>query len=253
MNLVRTLARQELADNPAPPRDVVAGALRAGRRRLLRRRLAGAGGAVMVMIAAAVGVPALLDGGGSAAVTPVGSVAVQPVPGHGPPVPATPAGVLRVLAYLVPEVAYGHHSGMWIEGQVAVTTSLTTGLGEGELGLNVSFGTGRYATLDTTGACDLYFTSSCEYRNFDDGTKLQVLHIPGNCTEATTVTAMRPDDVSVTLFVSTCLNSRTPAPAQLTTDQAIAIVMNPAFDRYLASSVVADGQAQFPDLPQVES
>jgi len=258
MNLVQQLAREEFTVNPPPPRDVVSGALRAGRRlRRWRRAIVGGG---LVLVGAFIAITTITRYADPLGVT-AADVVIVPVPTSGAKVQATPAGVLEALSYLVPgtyvspEATYNtiERGNTDDVDMIIVSAKVTTARGSGQITVNITRNPGVYAQTTTSGKCHRYYAESCSYLNLDDGTKVVILHMDGNCDETTTVTATRPSDVEVTVFVPTCIDSRTPAPQMLTAAEAVAIAANPALDMQMAASLVEAGAQHFPDLPETPS
>lgn len=250
------LARNELVANPPPPRELAGPALRAGRRIRRTRWLAGAGGAAALVMVAALVVPGLLTRPPQQPGARSARIAVIEVPATGPQVPATPAAALEALRYLLPSAQAGPYAGEWTGSDgFVVRTRLTTGLGTGQVTLNTTHHrAGLYAQTDPAGECAATVErgDGCSHVTLADGTKVVVLHLNGDCDATTTVTATRPDETSVTVFVPTCFTgeeSGPAAPALLSEDEAVAIAVNPAFGWTMASSLVEDGAGHFPDLP----
>jgi hypothetical protein len=245
----QTLVRMELADEPPPPRDVIAPALRAGRRGR-RQRWAFVAGAVAVIALAAVAVPSLAPWRSWRLSMQAGSPV--PVPVSGPPVLATPAGVLEALRYLLPAGQPGRYTGTQDDTMIIVSTELTTDQGTGQVTLNVTHRPGHYAMMRDADTCrgSGRFARDCTRVTMSDGAVLTLMHMEGNCDETIEASSLRPDDTEVTVFVASCLRSSTPAPVVLTDAQAVAIAVNPVFGAHMASSLVDAGAKDFPDLPK---
>src|SRR5262245_47546042 len=189
--------RDELAAEPPPARDVVAGALRAGKAARRRRLAAAVAGAltavVLVAVAAVPAVVAWLERPRLAVVT---------VPANGPEVPATPAAALEVLRVLMPGATFGAYDAfVFSSAQFSVDVEATTARGTGSLRLNITYWPGRYAAR----CPDLGTGISCRQWELSDRTRLEVFQDPDNCVNALMVSARRPDDTEVTLWVPTCL------------------------------------------------
>jgi hypothetical protein len=243
----QTLVRQELADEPPPPRDIVGPAWRAGRRDRRRRHVVAVGAAVLVA-AALVAVPSLPP----VQAWRLGSQAraTRVVPASGPMVPATPAGVLEALRFLLPPGPDAPLSGSarWFGGDQFIVTAVRGGR---EVTMNVSHRDGLYSVFATADECKglADVTSTCVRTRLADGSVITFEHVEGNCTETTTVSVLRPTDTRVTLFVPSCLASTTPMPQMLTDAEAVAIAANPVFAWQMPDSLVTSGSRNFPDLP----
>jgi len=243
----QTLVRQELSSDPAPPRDVVTAALRAGRRGR-RRRWAAATGAVALLAAAIVALPSVVPWQAWRLSSQAGA-AVRVVPASGPMVPATPAGALEALRYLLPTGRLGPYTGQWdFENMFVVRAEYTTDRGTITVALNIM--SNDNAVMGTE-ECPhtLFFTTSCVTTTLADHRVVTVMHVDGNCDEATVVRVTRPDRTEVVLFLSSCVRSSVPAPVLLTDGEAVAIAVNPVFGLRMPASVVDAGARDFPDLP----
>jgi hypothetical protein len=233
--------RDELAAEPPPPRDIVAGALKAGRT-TRRARLAGAiVGAVTAVVLVVAAVPTALTWFKGPP-----RVAIVAVPANGPDVPATPAAALEVLRVLMPGASFGEYDAfVFSSDQFSVYVEATTARGKGSLRLNITYWPGRYAAR----CPDLGTGITCRQWELSDRTRMEIFQDPANCVNALMVSARRPDDTEVTLWVPTCLDSMAPAPQLLTVDEALSIVANPALKTRMASSLVTAGAEHFPNLP----
>jgi len=232
--------RDELAAEPPPARDVVAGALKAGKA-ARRRRVAGAVvGALAAVVLVVAAVPATV------AWFQRPRIAVVTVPANGPEVPATPAGALEVLRVLMPGATFGEYDAfVFSSDQFSVYVEATTARGTGSLRLNISYWPGRYAARCPNAGTGI----TCRQWELSDRTRLEIFQDPDNCVNALMVSARRPDDTEVTLWVPTCLDSMAPAPQLLTADEALSIVANPALNTRMALSLVSSGAEHFPNVP----
>jgi hypothetical protein len=245
----QTLIRLELAGDPPPSRDVVAGALRAGRRGRTRRRWVFASGAAAIIAIAAVALSSLVPWQAWRLSAQAGSVRV--VPASGPLVPATPAAALVALRYLLPPGLSGPYLGRW-EGNrqfwvVTETTDRGTG---GEVRLTVSHIEGAYAAAGDGCRGLAVPASSCVRTVLADRTVVTVAHVDRYCVGAMFVTVVRPSDTAVSLSVQGCLRSSVPARPLLTDAEGVAIAANPVFAWQMPASLVDSGAQSFPDLPE---
>jgi hypothetical protein len=240
----QTLVRQELGDEPPPPRDIAAAALKAGRG-ARRRRWAVASGAAAVLALAAIALPVLLPWSAWRLADQAG--AARDVPVSGPLVPATPAGALEALRYLLPPGQPGRYSGEWSDPrQFTVRTEQTTAHGPGTVALNITHQPGEYDMFVRADPCHGALpVSSCTRTTLADGTVVTLLHMTGNCDESTVVSVLRSTDTQVTLSQSTCGG----AGALLSDAQAVAIAANPVFAWQMPTSLVDAGARDFGDLP----
>lgn len=270
---LRALLRAELhAERPPPIGDVVGAAVRAGRRHRRQRRLGrvGLGAAVagavalVVVLVSDVGVAArpgvALPAGAPAAATPgvgpgtsAGPLSPETVP-IGPTAPtaaphartltihkgtqpsegtrkkATAAAMLHLLTQLLPPGRTSRYGVVPGDG-LRVQLSLDGGAGPGLVRVAVDRGTP--VARAASGAV-----------------VLTVRHFPDDCARSTVVDADRPDGTLVRLDVSSCRpDDGRPVPPALTTDEAVAVAVDPRWGVTMAATLVDDGAKRFPDVP----
>ena len=247
----QTLATEELAGEAPPPRDVVGAALRSGKRHRLLRRSGLTTGVLATVVALAVGV-ATVPPWAEWRLRRQASVAAASVPWAGPLVPATPAGTLEALRYLLPPGHNGPYSGQFWEYTIQVDTELTTPAGTGVVHITMNHRADLWEVFKDADVCtytDSSTKSSCVRVVRADGTIVTLMHMIGNCVEDLFVEVYKPSSTNVYLTASACRNDGTPAHRVLNDDEAVAIATNPIFEWKMPSSLVEAGGQQFPDLP----
>jgi len=249
---LRSLLRDELsAERPPPLGDLVATALRDGRRIRRNRRFAAAGTTTVagfVVLAMALGSPfaaAPAPGAGhqvaarpdpvrsSAAPAPTRSrpapVLATPIPGGLRP--ATPEAMLALLTKLVPAGVTTHYAKA-SDGSLHVQMYLDRGKGPGMI--RVSLG----------GAPD----AESKYGE----PKVTIAAPPGNCVQSRIVRAEQPGGLTVQADLGTCLawdGKENPKAALILTDaEARAVVTDPRWGLDMDQSLVKTGTTAFPKL-----
>ncbi len=235
MNDLRSRLEDELAVEAQPPTaDLVAGALRQGRRQLHRRRLAATATAVLVVVAL----------GAVGWLAPWRTVAVpQPAdPTPGPTRPATAATVVAELGRELPAGVRLVSAYRYEQDPPAAAVYLDHGEGAGLLQLSID-------SYPPTG--DTCRTGQC--RTGADGSTTVIGTTAGDCQESTVVQRYRPDGVHISVYLGTCLmwdgHAYPPAPAPLTVDQAIALTADPHWGARMDAELVTEAAARYPALP----
>jgi hypothetical protein len=257
---LRALLRAELqAERPPPLTDLVAAAIRDGRRIRRRRRLGafGAGAAVAGMVAAAVATTGGVAASPRPAVPPAAAVPYALTPGSVPPSTATPialptprtltihsgtqraeglqkkatsAAMLLLLTTLLPPGRTSHY-GVSADNELHVQLYLDDGTGPAMVRLSV----GRSPTGKARGGT----------------AAVTVIRDPGNCVQDTVVGAAWPDGTAVQVDVATCLAwdgvRNQPARRALSQKQAVAIAADPRWSVTMSAKLLALGAAKFPD------
>jgi hypothetical protein len=250
---LRGLLRDELAaERPPPLGDLVAAALRDGRRIRRRRRLAALGGgtAVAAVLAVTVGsgspsgllttplpaataaAPADADG-----LPPAEAADLPPAPpappaaaaAKAPQARATPEAMLMLLEELLPPGRRSEHA---TTGQrdLHVQLYLDRGKGPGMIRVSVS-GDPRPGPRTGTPV-------------------VSVDNRPGNCIQSTVVRAQWPGGLVVQADLATCLawdgRRNKPAPQVLSGDEARSVVADPRWGPTMDAGLVRAGARQFP-------
>jgi hypothetical protein len=270
---LRTLMRSELsAERPPPLGDLVGTAMRDGRRIRRIRRLGafGAGTAVAGVVALAATLSGPFGGGAPGLQAPAAAPAsppsappslsaapflsAAPTPSaaqtpeapatatrvridsraRGPQLTATSAAMLELLTRLLPAGRTSNY-GVATGDDLHVQVYLDRGRGPGMI--RVSMGKG--APPPGYGS---------------DMAQLTVDHLADNCIQNTVVGAYRPDGTIVQVDVATCLawdgKQNRPAPAALTTEQAVKIAVDSRWGMTMEADLVASGAKRFPRLPE---
>lgn len=238
---LRSRLRDELdAQRPPPLGDLVARAVRDGRRVRRRRRLTALGGgtAGVVALAAALGVPSAPSAQRDepAAAPVAGAEQGPPPPPPGPPpgrqlVAATPEGMLVLLGQLLPP---GRTSAFGKAGprELHVQLYLDRGKGPGMIRVSVS---GRPRPGPRGGA-----------------PVVSVADLPGDCLRSTVVRARWPDGPTVQADLATCLATdgerTTPAPPALSEAEARVLVTDARWGPTMDADLVKAGARQFPQV-----
>jgi hypothetical protein len=226
----------EMRGGPAPALgDIVAGAIRDGRRIRRRRRVAGLA-AVLVVALAAVGLGAARVGRSPrASAAPAGAgVAVGAAAGtrtwtvrdgtervDGMQKKATSAAMLHLLTTLLPP---GRTSGYGAaaDDDLLVQLFLDRGDGPARIRVRVSHAWSPVATGVT------------------------VSHTPGDCGRALSVSSARPDGTDVVLDVNACPPAVPVARPALTAAEAVRIAADPRWGLTMDARLVDAGAARFP-------
>jgi hypothetical protein len=222
-----------------PVDELVAGALRRGRRLVrIRRATAALVTAGVVLVIALVGWTAW----------PGGVASVRPVPGTTPTThdlrPATASSIALALERRLPAGARVTAVFRYEGDPPAAAVYVDHGSGPGLVQVTVD----TYASTNRTCQPGLDRTVSCETEL--DGSLTAVTWVAGDCQQATIVEYFRPDGVHVSLYLAACLmwdgQREPPAAAPLTVAQARALVADPVWGRSMDAGLVTAGQARFP-------
>ena len=257
---LRALLRADLSgERPPPLGDLVAAAIRDGRRirRKQRNRRIGAG---LLAIAAAVSAFVLVGDGGVAgrryppteaadvlspqSVPPAGPVPVNTAEARtltlrsgtqragGSREKATSAAMLHLLTQLLPP-GRTTHLGVAAQDDLQVQLYLDDGSGPGMVRVGVE-NAGPIAGEPTRA----------------ETVSVTIRHMPDNCLQGTVVDAAWPDGTLVRVDVASCLDQAGPPtlPA-LTVDQAVRVAADPRWGVTMDAALVAEGAKQFPTLP----
>jgi hypothetical protein len=231
----------------APVDDLVAGALRRGRRSVRRRRLG-----VGVVAAAAVAVLVLLLTGGAAGtdlLLPHRMPAGAGVPSASvrPTLPTTAAAILFRLGQLLPGVQLSQ-AHRFADESAAVTVYLDRGQGPGMV--HVAIGEGGLPTTDQCQSSDGMAVSCTPLAG---GATAVITTNSSNCVQSLSVEVHRRDRVIVGVYVATCLmfdgTTNPPGRAGLTQAQAVAIAADPQWGSTMDADLVTDAASRFPSLP----
>jgi hypothetical protein len=256
---LRALLRADLnAERPPPLGDVVAAAIRDGRRIRRRRRfLTISAGSVM---AAALAAAAVLLGDGpvagrfeQAAVVPPQTVPIKPAAPTDPPRArtltihsgtaradglrrkATSAAMLHLLTLLLPPGRTSHY-GVASDGDLHVQLYLDDGNGPAMVRVSLDKPAARVRAHESPRG---------------SGTTVTIQHVRGNCLQSTVVDAEWPDGTLVQVDVATCLPSdgaRTrPTRPALTAEQAIRVASDPRWGVTMDERLVRLGAQEFPE------
>ncbi|MET7418746.1 hypothetical protein [Dactylosporangium sp. NPDC005555] len=245
---LRSRLTDELSTGPEPPiGDLVVASMRQGRRLRVARRLRMGGIALLAVVVAAGLV------GGVVTLRPAAPQVVTPATGTDPLVPATPAGLLVLLESLLPDgVTSGYAATPG--GGLMVQVYLDTGHGPGMLRVAVGrdadgpAAVGHRAVMDGGGAVTGPVRRA-------DGAQVTVVFLPDNCVQRTVVLFDRPDGIVVQVNIAACLawdgTGNPPGPQVLTAVQAEAVAADPRWGTMLPRSLVDEGAARHPTLPDL--
>jgi hypothetical protein len=250
---LRAWLRAELdAEQPPPLGDVVAAAIRDGRRLRRKRRLALFGSAAALIALLGSGLVML----GNPAITQEEALSPQSVPaGTAAPVPAreartltihsgtagavgtrtkaTSAAMLHLLTQLLPPGRTSHFAAS-ADDDLQVQLYVDDGRGPAMVRVavakNAPFGDERSRGGTAT---------------------VMISHDPGDCLTATTVDARWPDGTLVEVEVPTCLSGEAPARPALTPDEAIRLATDPRWGITMDRRLVTEGRLRFPEVPVV--
>ncbi|MFI5938324.1 hypothetical protein [Actinoplanes sp. NPDC051494] len=268
---LRALMRSELNDERPPPLgDLVATAMRDGRRITRNRRLAMTGAAVAVL--------GVVAGGGALAwpsttpgpepVAPAASAPVtRPTVTPAPATPPTAAPTRSVTVSTAPAPVASTWSapvvGKRVPGKLlkatpqAVLELLTQLLPKGRTSApaaNADDGLFAQVHLDTGNGPGLIRVrlDAVAERKIRPGTvDIETSEGSGDCTRSMTVTAWYPDGGRLRMDVATCLADGTRrTPPALTRDDAVAVVSDARWGLAMDAELVTVGAKHFADVPR---
>jgi hypothetical protein len=257
---LRALLRADLSsERPPPLGDLVAAAIRDGRRIRRKQRIRRIGAGVLALAAAVSALVITGDGGvagrryapseAAGALSPPSVPPAEPVPtstaeartltlrsgtkrAGGSREKATSAAMLHLLTQLLPP-GRTTHLGVAAPGDLQVQLYLDDGSGPGIVRVAV----------DQNGpiAGDLPRA---------EAVSVTISHMPDNCLQGTVVDAAWPDGTLVQVDVASCLDPAGPAtvPA-LSVDQAVRVATDPRWGVTMDAALVAEGAKQFPTVP----
>lgn len=228
----------ELAAQPEPPLgDLVADALRQGKR-IRRTRIAGSALAVVAVLVAGL----LLRGHGTGPHhTPSASGSLTEEPTS----PTTAAAVAYHLKQLVPRGNFSHYTVMG--GAQDLQFYLDRGQGPGMVRITI----GPILRFDcSTSTADQGMTTACG--STSGGLHMRVISNAGNCIQTTSVSVDHGNGIEVTVDVASCLpwngTSNPPCPMALSNGEALAIAADPAWGPRMDTSLVKLANAEYPTL-----
>jgi hypothetical protein len=252
-------------EHPPPVGDLVAVALREGRR-LRRKRQKGAFGAGIVLAGVFAGAAVLVRDDGVAARGEAAAVAA--VPAARPPAPTTPADA--TTARKAPTGSPGPRTLTVLSGTQRADVKPTKATPAAMLRLlTVLMPTGRTSHFAVAADDDLRVQLYLDAGAGPAMVRLAVDKVPGggergdtatvtvtpaggDCLDDTVVRAGWPDGTRVTLDLASCLPEipRLPTPLALTVDQAVAVAADPRWGLSMDAALVAAGDRAYGTLPE---